>query len=408
MVAYGVTTGDGKVVVCILARSATKCSHTTTLSPLNGADLFGHPEVFAPSANHLVLLMETCCESNPNGDLLFTSTDGGVTWGAPVRVGSLSVSAATLIGNQILFSPGDDHDGTQAESVAVTATSPPASTALPNAKVAYDIGDGSFRGGALVASDNLTTTYTTYVEYASSGKNFNASTSYVPVGSFPGEELIGISGNALITEHTGGKENLELRLFNGTGFGAPHAVPGASSAGPGWFTVDQDPSGRVHVFISRAFSPISYDLYEVSTVTGASWSAAANLGNAVVNDYFNATLDRSGSGLVLGTYPAWGYPVLGTQSASFSLKAATLKKGHAVTATGTASPVAKGRTVELQIERSGLWYNVASTHENASGQFAFTIKPASAGTFDYRAVVSVQAGYLQYGYSPARALRVTS
>ena len=87
VVAYGITTGDGKVVVCVLPRGATKCSHTTTLSPLNGVDLFGHPEVFAPSANHIVLLMETCCESNPDGDLLVTSPDGGLTWGAPVRVG---------------------------------------------------------------------------------------------------------------------------------------------------------------------------------------------------------------------------------------------------------------------------------------------------------------------------------
>jgi hypothetical protein len=408
VVAYGVTTGDGKVVVCILARGATKCSHTTTLSPLNGVDLFGHPEVFTPSANHIVLLMETCCESNPDGDLLFTSTDGGLTWGAPVRVGSLSVSTATLIGNQILFSPGDDHDGTEVEAIPVTASGPPASTAIPNAKVAYDIGDGSYRGGALVASDNLTSDYTTYVEYAPSGDNFNATGSYHNVGSFAHEQLIGISGDALLTEKTTGTESLELRLFNGTGFGAPHAVPGDSGTGPGWFTVEQDPSGRVHVFSSRAFSPVSYDLYEVSTVNGSAWSAAVNLGNAIVNDYFNATLDRSGSGLVLGTYPAWGYPVLGTQSASFSLKASTIKKGHAVAASGKASPVAKGRTVDLQVERSGLWYTIGSTHENASGAFAFTIKPAGTGTFVYRAVVSDLAGYLQFGYSPARALRVTS
>lgn len=408
VVAYGITTGSGKTVVCVLARGATKCSRTVTLSPLNGADMFGYPEVFVPSANHIVVLMDTCCESNPNGDLLYTSTDNGATWGPAVRVGKLGVSAATLIGNQILFSPGDDHDGTEVESVPVNASGPPGSTAIPNAKVAYDIGDGSYRGGALVASDNLAKTYTTYVEYASSGKNFDDSKSYVPVGSFPGEELIGISGNALITEHTGGKENLELRLFNGTGFGAPHTVPGASGAGPGWFIVDQDPSGRVHVFSSRAFSPVSYDLYEVSTVNGASWSAAVNLGNAIVNKYFSAAIDRSGSGLVLGTYPAWGYPVLGTQSASFTLKASTIKKGHAVAASGKASPVAKGRTVDLQVERSGLWYTIGSTHENASGAFAFTIKPAGTGTFVYRAVVSDLAGYLQYGYSPARALRVTS
>ncbi|HEY6792303.1 MAG TPA: hypothetical protein VI365_33830, partial [Trebonia sp.] len=262
VVAYGVTTGSGKTVVCVLARGATKCSRTTTLSPLNGVDMFGYPEVFTPSANHIVVLMDTCCESNPNGDLLYTSTDNGATWGPPVRAGSLGVSAATLIGNQIVFSPGDDHDGTEVESVPVTASGPPASTAIANTKVAYDIGDGSYKGGALIASDYLGSDYTTYVEYAPSGDNFDASGSYHNVGSFAHEQLIGISGDALLTEKTTGTDSLELRLFNGTGFGAAHAVPGTSGGGPEWFTIDQDPSGRVHVFSERAFSPVSYDLYE--------------------------------------------------------------------------------------------------------------------------------------------------
>jgi hypothetical protein len=74
---------------------------------------------------------------------------------------------------------------------------------------------------------------------------------------------------------------------------------------------------------------------------------------------------------------------------------------------GKGSPLAKGRAVQLQVQRSGAWYWVATTHENASGAFSFTIKGAAAGTRDYRAVVSDFAGYLQYGYSAARALRVS-
>ena len=100
--------------------------------------------------------------------------------------------------------------------------------------------------------------------------------------------------------------------------------------------------------------------------------------------------------------------MLATQSVSLSLKSSTIRKGRSTTGSGKGSPAAKGRKVELQVERSGRWYTVATTHEGAGGKFGFTIKGTSAGTHVYRAVVSDLAGYLQYGYSPARKLRVTT
>jgi hypothetical protein len=81
VVAYDVASGaTGKTFVCVLDRGASTCSDSLTLSPLDGDTVFGVPEVFAPSANHVVVLQETCCDSNPaGGDLLYTSTDGGAT-----------------------------------------------------------------------------------------------------------------------------------------------------------------------------------------------------------------------------------------------------------------------------------------------------------------------------------------
>src|SRR5450755_1331670 len=67
VVAYAIANGDGKTVVCVLARGASKCSSSVTLSPLDGDDLEGTPAVFAPSPNHVVVLMGTCCDENPNG-----------------------------------------------------------------------------------------------------------------------------------------------------------------------------------------------------------------------------------------------------------------------------------------------------------------------------------------------------
>jgi hypothetical protein len=412
VVARGITSGNGKIDVCVLARGSSKCSDTVTLSPLSSDDLFGVPEVFIPSANHVVVLMDACCDNNPAGsDLLFSSTDGGRTFGAPVRIGTLGVSAAALVGHDVVFTSGDDNNGAEVESVPVNASGPPSATAVATTATAYDVGVGSYRGGALIASDYLGTDYTTYVAYAPSGKNFDASGSYHRVGAFNHEQLIAMSGDALLTIRTTGSDAVVLRLFNGTSFGPAHVVPGTSGGGPEWFAVDQDPSGRVHVFSERAFSPVSYDLYEVSTATGASWTSPVDLGDAIQNNTFSAALDSSGSGLVVGTgadVPAWGYPVLATQGASFSLKHSTITKGRTTIGSGKGSPAAKGREVELQIERARLWYTIATTHEGAGGTFSFTIKGTSAGTYDYRAVVVDVAGYIQYGYSAARSLKVTS
>lgn len=412
VVARGITTGNGKIVVCVLDRGASKCSSSVTLTPLSSDDLFGVPEVFVPSANHVVVVMAACCDTNPNGsDLLFSSTDGGRTFASPVRIGTLGVSAAALIGRDIVFTESDDSNGAEVESIPVGASGPPSSTAVATPEEASDVGVGAYKGGALIASDYLTTDYTTYVAYAPAGENFNSSASYRRVGSFDHEQLIAMSGDALLTIQTTGSEAVVLRLFNGKSFGPAHVVPGTSGGGPEWFTVDQDPSGRVHVFSERANAPVTYDLYEVSTATGASWSSAVDLGSAVQNNTFSAALDSSGSGLVVGTEadaPAWGYPVLALQSASFSLKPSTITKGATTIGSGKGSPAAKGREVELQQERAGLWYTVATTHEGSGGTFSFAIKGTTTGAHEYRAVVVDVAGYIEFGYSPARTLTVKS
>lgn len=410
VVAYNIGSGNGKTAVCLLNRGSNKCSTGPALTPPSDDDLFGTSEVFIPKANHVVVLQGDCCDdSAAGGDVLFTSTNGGKTFGAPVRIGSLGVGVAALVGGDIVFSTGDNHDGLEIESVpAIGAAGPPAEIANPITATAYDVGVGSYKNGVLAATDqSLTASYTTEVLYASAGKDFNATASYKGVGTFKNEQLVGISGDALLTEQTNGKEALVLRIFNGKSFGKGHVVPNTGGSGPEWFTFDTDPSGHVHVFSeSTHLSPI-YNLFEETTATGASWSAPVDLGSAVDYRYFAAALDATGSGLVLGTYPAQGFPVLATQGVSFALSKSSTAKGHAVTGSGKASAAAKGRVIQLQQLRSGLWYPVASTHESASGSYSFSIKDSGAGTYTYRAVASDRAGYVQYGYSAARALKVT-
>ena len=413
VVAYSIARGDGKTVVCVLDRGASKCSSTVTLSPLDGDDLEGIPSVFAPSAHHVVVLMGTCCDGAANGDtLVFTSTNGGRTFAAPVRVGSVGPNAAAQVGGQLVFEDGGGGvDGADVESIAsLGATAPPAATANPIAATSYAQGVGSYQGGALIASQADATVTSSIVEYAAAGKNFNATSSYHNVGRFPNEYLIGMSGDALLTQETSGARALKVRLFNGATFGPAHVVPGTGGGGPEWFSEDTDPRGQVHVFSDRAFAPVSYDLYMQSSWTGASWTGVLNLGDAITSDYFGSALDSLGSGVVVGSTdhePVWVYPVLAPQGVTFSLTSAVIRPGTSTVGSGKGSPLAKGRAVQLQVQRSGAWYWVATTHENASGAFSFTIKGAAAGTRDYRAVVSDFAGYLQYGYSAARALRVS-
>ena len=409
VVAYNIGAGNGKTTVCLLNRGGHACTTRVTLSPLSDDDLFGTSEVFVTSANHVVVLQGDCCdESTAGGDLLFTSTNGGRSFGAPVRIGTLGVSEAAVIGGNIVFIAGDNHDGAEVESVPVDASGPPAEIATPIELAAYDVGVGSYRGGALIAADNLGSDYTTRVSYAAAGKNFDATSSYVGVGTFPHEELLAVSGDAVLTQRTTGNEADLLRIFNGKSFGPAHDVPDTAGGGPEWYSLDTDPSGRVHVFNESTHLAPIYNLFEESSATGAAWSAPVNLGDASSYRYFAAALDANGSGLVLATYPAEGFPVLAAQGVSFTLSRSSVVKGHAVIGSGKGSAAAAGRAVQLQQLRSGLWYWVATTHESASGAFSFSIKGSATGTHTYRAVASDRAGYVQYGYSAARSLKVTS
>lgn len=313
VVVFDIKSGlHGKTEVCLLSPTGRSCSHTTFLSPLGGGDVFQVPQVYVLSAGHVIVLQYTCCESNQIGDLLYSSSNGGRSFGAPVRVGdnSQGVSASALIGSHIVFLGTDNTAGAKVESIPVSASNPPATTAIVNVKTTYDVGVGQFKGGALIGSDTLGSTYTTYVEYAASGQDFNASSSYHRVGTFGKEQLVAMSGRAMLTLRTTGSHALVLRLFNGSGFGPAHVVPGASGGGPESYALNQDPSGRIHVFSSLGLVR-TYHLLEVSTSTGASWTRPTDLGSAIRSIWFSAAISSRGRGLVLGTStsPAIGYPV---------------------------------------------------------------------------------------------------
>jgi hypothetical protein len=400
VVAYVLPGAAADVSVCVIARAGHSCTYRNTLKPMSGDTGEGIPQVFAPSAGHVVVLIGA---GPSHGNLVFTSANGGKSFDAGVQVGNMfAPTTAALVAGQIVYSDSDDSNGVQVSAVSASAPADPGTPAKPS-PTGGSVAVGSYKSGVLVAGDNASSG-PTKVWYAAAGKSFNATASYKLVATISGENVQGMSGNALLTEQTGGKERLEVRFFNGVTFGAAHAVPGGAGGGPGWLTIDKDPGGVTHVFLSDDRTSPIYELNEVSTTTGSHWTAPTRLGNGTTSDEFSAGLDKHGTGLVLGTAPARGYPVLAHQSVSFAFTKSTVKKGHKTVGKGKGSAAAKGRAIELQVEKSGRWYDVKSTHEKSNGSFSFKIKATKSGK--YRAVASDHAGYVEFGYSAARTLHV--
>jgi len=408
VVAYAVTGTHSKIVVCGINNGGRKCSFQTDIATPDGGTLspFEVTGVFVPSADHITVLQNTCCDTAADGDtVLYTSTDNGKVFGAPVRVGNIGVEAAVLVGSDIVFTSGDV-SGTHVESIPVAASGPPPSTATLTSSQAVDVGIGDDHGAVLAGLDLLTTDYTTHIYYASAGANFNADSSYKEIATFKHEQLLGVSGDAVLTRQTTGKMRALLRFCTSTACGAPHQVPGPNHAGPNAFGIAQDPAGVTHIFSDGGYERPLYALIDLSTSRGTHWSSL-DLGNGINSTSFAAALDNRGAGMVLGSTPAWAYPVLVPQAVSFAVKSSSIKKGRSTVGSGHVSPAFPGLAVALQVERSGLWYTVATEHESSSGAFSFKIKGSKAGTFSYRAVASDRAGYFLYGYSRTRALTVT-
>jgi hypothetical protein len=407
--------GDGAMKVCLLARTAHACSSSSpTVTPPPGATISTDmvPQIFAVSATTVVLL----ADETVVGKEVYTSTNGGKSFGTPVSLGTSEpgVDEAALAGGSIVYGQDSGTSGGVGPSIgSFTATAPaPGPVAAIGSQEAQDVGIASYKGGVLVANQQLSNG-DVVISYAKAGNDFSSAASYQTVGTIKNEDFEGISGGALLTEVRTGKFPVHLRIFNGTSFGAAHTVPHAEAPGPETYILDQDSRGITHVFTVLAGD--GYALEEESSSTGATWTGRQALTTDTPSSTWDIALDATGSGIILGTTPGiqskpivTAYPVLAQQSLSFALNHRSATRKHHVKASGRVSPKSKGRTVTLQEQKKGLWYVVATTKETASGKFHFTLKDATAGKFTYRAVAADAAGYVQFGYSSARKLTVTT
>jgi hypothetical protein len=399
VLAYASTSGN-KLTVCVLHPGGRSCADIVTLSPQKGDDFFGVPEILSTGGAKLSVVAYDCCNSSPDDVFVYNSTDGGATFSAFVKAGTIgSVGAGTAAGGDLVV--GTNEQGSlNVQAFPPNPASPVTSFATPNSKVDGDTSLTSYGGGVLVASDDLTNTY---VEFAKSGGNFNASSAYKSVGTFKNQETTAVSENALLTDPGGSLTGGErLRFFKGSSFGSEFKVPDTKQGDDGYFEM-QDAGGVAHVFfIGRRYG---YDLFSETTSNGAKWSKLAQYASAIDSSQLVPVLGSSGAGVVLeagsGSGKLLAQPILNPQDVRIKLAASTVKVGHSTKLTGSVKPHLKNQKVTLERKSGNRWYAVATGHESATGTFSFTVKTAET----YRAVVAYKPGYYLYGYSNSVTLR---
>ncbi|HVM19488.1 MAG TPA: hypothetical protein VM307_05975, partial [Egibacteraceae bacterium] len=93
------------------------------------------------------------------------------------------------------------------------------------------------------------------------------------------------------------------------------------------------------------------------------------------------------------------------QVVTATLSKSRVAPGTEVTVSGSVTPASKGHTVKLQQRTKKGWKEIASQKLAKKGTFAFTVKPAAKGSYEYR-VNSPATKTHAAATSPARTLKV--
>jgi hypothetical protein len=335
--------------------------------------------------------------------VMFRSTNDGRSFGAAVKVGTISdVAAGTVAGRDIVVA-SSSASAVQVQAFPRHPGGAVTQAATPSRKGYEDPSLTSYRGGVLVASDDVNNSY---VSYAKSGSNFNATSSYVSAGTFDHEVVEAVSGNALLTAPARFTGADLLRFFNGTSFSKPYKVPGTYQGYEGVFAMRK--VGKVvHVFFEGRHR--HFDLFSETTTDGKHWTEPRRYGSALSRIQLAPVLGRSGAGLVVetsvqGTAATLAQPILNAQRVHIRLMRSRVPPGHSTILLGRVSPHLRHWLVMLQYRSGKRWYMVQTTRESSSGRFSFTV-PGTTQT--YRAVVAYVPGYWKYGYSGSVTLTAT-
>jgi hypothetical protein len=277
-IAYlGVEPGANTLHYCAIPRGATACSVQTTLPTDPTSTSLEHPLVVLNGTAIQVVSYRYGNSTGPfSQDLVYTSTDGGASFGPGVSVGVNPFHLAIPgPGNTVsTITDADSSDGgTLFQRVPLDGSSAGTTRANLSTSHLYEGALGLVDANTLIAtmsdaSDN------TFWRESSAGGDPNDVTTWTP------EQSLGVArtphfayGPAGVFLIGGDSGVLKSHKFNGSGFDAPVDIPAGDGGGevPQSFAT-QDASGRMHVTLPQITAQCCKLLYATSD-DGTHWAA---------------------------------------------------------------------------------------------------------------------------------------
>jgi len=250
---------------CKLPRTAKHCAVKITQAPGPPSDTIDGGSYVFPLAGGRVLYLDSRCCVDYNDEFLFTSVDGGKTFGTPVQIGSNNINGSGISGNALYAAPNQLATGAPEAILTINGIETVGSvfqtslTTGPPGSGGFQINGGAnstFTGSIALKGSELLAAYTNdndkvYWRKWNGVADPNQSSSWTSqavVGKASidsGAQLVGGPGGIFLAYNTGNAshEHWVLRKFNGSGFG-PATKLSDQTSGPG--ALATDPSGRVY------------------------------------------------------------------------------------------------------------------------------------------------------------------
>ena len=411
----GFTLGPNRVAVCTLAAGVRHCTHATTLLyPFGSGVVADNPAAVFVSGSTVTIATAgdsvTGDPGNSNRVVMWTSTDGGVTFGAPTNLGltSTNYGGATfnLDGSTLYTWTSGCACGTAVNALPTDGSAAALTTYLNIITAADQLGTvrGEIRvlpdGGLLLTAGNFTPSVDAFWLHA--GGNPIDPAQWTKVATVANAEYVTLGGTGLVggpgsgpahvflltVSHTTGA--IGVQRWTGAGFVA------AGSIKRGRYDVSgaADATGRLHVF----YEPVSGLDQAVTSVGNGAYGAPSTVVSAK-----GAAFVSQSSASVVGSGGGWF--AFSDQGASNALKVVPLlqahvfagptvvrtKKTHAAVVSGRVTTGRAGLTVTLNaVTRGRVGAVVARVKLGAGLRYSFTLKAKVHGAF---AVVAPASGY---------------
>jgi hypothetical protein len=296
----GTEPSNAKLHFCRLPRGATLCATAMDLPVPASGDSLTRPFISVSGSTVQVLSYRY---GTPVGarDFLFTSTDGGASFGAPVAVGDLQFNGDAVAG------PGGGVSLVNSSAAAHRYQRVPADGSAPAATSAT-LSTSYLYGGAvglvgastpLVAFDDGASTPTAAFSVFSGAGNVNDGGNWSApqaIGTGSHERLASGPGGLFLMLDPGGR--LEVRKYGTTTFGAPTAIPNSQPSGGEHLF--QDGAGMLHA----AWTDASGTVWYARSADGTGWDTqqVVAAGAGPTDPRLAAATDHEGFAVyVLGT-----------------------------------------------------------------------------------------------------------